>query len=161
MPVIEMNEDILANLDCGRLTPKANQKQYVSTWAIKEGEGKDLPGFPNQRDLSGPQPFGNGSGRALSGWEPHKIAIESKGVNKGTTEHLATLNGVRVVEMICDRESVELRDRWNGTVSKNNIQRMRESELERQDRMGLPRQADNMVERAVIDPDAELESQTK
>lgn len=156
MPVIEMEEDILSHMG-GRLAPKADQKQFASTWAIKEGDGGNAIGFPSQRDLQGAQPFGHGSNRAISGYMTPKFPLAD---GKTQAEHIVTIGGARLVEMVTDRPSAELRDQWNGTVSRNRIEAMKDEELAKLDRLGLKdssKSTGNMQERVVQDDDPKLQ----
>lgn len=129
MPVIEMQEQ--EDMIGGSLfTPSANQKKFVSTWAIKEqGRGSSLPGFKSERELTQPQPFGHGSSRAISGFEPYK--------DENKRQHVVNLNGTELVEMICDRESMELRDKWTGEVSSAKVEGLEIKEVEKQRRAGI------------------------
>lgn len=129
MPVIEMNEQ--PEMIGGSLfTPSANQAKFVSTWAIKEqGRGSSLPGFKSERELTQPQPFGHGSSQALAGFEPYK--------DDKNRQHVVNLNGTELVEMVCDRESMEKRDRWTGEVSAARVEGLEIKEIEKQRRAGL------------------------
>lgn len=153
MPIVEMEEDIAVNIG-GKFNPKADQTKYCSRFAVKDtaASGKSLVGFPNARDLQQRQPFGHGSTKGLSGWVPAEVPLQGT-KNKG--EHIVYFNGVPVVEMICDRESVETMDRWNGEVSRRRMDGEKERQLEKLERMKVERidpfgpslRADNMQSR--------------
>lgn len=154
MPVVEMNEgDAAMGILGDKFLPSAPQSKFISTWGILEGEAKDVTGFKAERDLSQRQPFGHGSTRALSGWERAQVPLlDKEGKPNGKMgNHVISHNGVRLVEMICDRESVELKDRWTGDVSRRNIDDASEEELTRLDRLGIKREEDNMKPRLVSD----------
>lgn len=140
--------DAACGMIADKFLPAADQRRFVSTWAIKEGEAKDVPGFRAERDLSQRQPFGHGSTRALSGWEQAKVPIPG---SPGTMPHVISHNGCKMVELIHDRESVELKDKWTGQVSLAAIDAEAEKELKKLDRMGIKREEDNMKPRLVAD----------
>lgn len=147
MPIVELDEPIGHSAD-DTFAPHANQKLFASRWAIKEGQAGAALGFKSMRDLQQRQPFGHGSRRALSGWEPFQ---------EGKKMHEISFNGVKLVEMIAPREDVELMDQWQGIASRNRIDALKADELAKLDRMGLSegRDPDNMRERIVQD-DTEL-----
>lgn len=141
--IIEMTECVDSFLG-GRLSPKADQRVNSSQWARKEGgRGGDLAGFPSQRDLSGPQPFGHGSHKAIAGYVPHKIPTLN---GKNEQENIVTINGVELVEMICPREDADARDRWCGQVSKSIVEGKKYAEIERMERAGVKTSEKEMEE---------------
>lgn len=154
MPVVELNESEMSMGILGdKFLPSADQKRFVSTWGILEGEAKEVTGFKAERDLAQRQPFGHGSNRGLSGWERAQVPLFDKdGKPTGKMGNkIVSHNGCRLVEMICDRESVEMKDKWTGQVSLSKIDEEAEKELKRLDRLGIKREDDNMKARLVTD----------
>lgn len=136
-----------AQQGAGKFTGRADQKRYVSSWAIVEGNSEDR-GFPHLRDMLDGVPFGE-NGEAVQ-WKEFRDGNDKP--------HEIHDRGLRLREVFTERDVLDYKNRVEGAMSMARINRFLDEEQSKtQMRGGDVSRAElqpKVVEEIDQDPDA-------